>query len=200
MKSSLFILHLLICSTLFSQKENPIAFFDITIGGAIGQLDGFMINTSVNYQTKHHLFTLRGNYLIEVQAGFVSVFVPIPIPERTIAAYEIGGLYGFRKEMNSFSYHIAAGVSFNHIKESLENDALVFRENLFGVPYEVGFKLYKRKRRPLYLASFIPVEIGPPTALSRSIGLKIIGNFSKRSYIGLGISWGFGFHKAYAKS
>ena len=200
MKSSLLILHLLICSTLFSQKENPIAFFDVSIGGAIGQLDGLMINSSVNYQTKHHLFTLRGNYLLEVQAGFINDVLLIPVPERTIAAYEIGGLYGYRKEMNSFSYHIAAGVSYNHIKESLQNDVLVFKENLIGVPYEIGFKLYKKKRRPLYLASFIPVEVGPPTALSRSIGLKIIGNLAKRSYIGLGISWGFGFHKVYAKN
>lgn len=64
-----------------------------------------------------------------------------------------------------------------------------------GVPFEVAINWFKPEKRRVKIYGLIPV--GPATALGGSIGFKFFGNVSQNSYAGLGLTYGFGYHRKY---
>jgi hypothetical protein len=91
---------------------------------------------------------------------------------------------------NNHSYSISAGISYNHFSWNdtyIDGNYFVNQENYFGFPFEANVKwFHSKKRSKLIFDSLIP-----------SIGIKIFGSISKNTFLGVGVSGGFGLHNKY---
>lgn len=199
-----FVLGIIFCFNLCfaqdnSDKSNPIVFGDFNFSFATGNTDGLLLGASFNWQKKHHLATVRYNHIWEFEFDVVHPLIPVPIEERSTRLNELSLLYGYRKINSGFSFHFSAGPSYNYFIDRFNSDNIdqSFNERFFGVSYEIGFKFYKKRKKGLYPTFYIPVQITSDTGFSRSIGLKLIGSVSRRSYVALALSYGIGFHKKY---
>jgi hypothetical protein len=175
-------------------KQNPIAFADINLGYAIGSAKGFSAGVSFYYQKEKQLFTFRilQNVNIEKVDLLFGIF-PTNIDSKTLNEYSF--LYGKRFIDTDRSYHFSAGISYNTFKY-IKKDIVLNDKVFIGFPIEMGmhfFNAKKEKFRVLY--GLIP--LGKPTSFARSYGFKLYANIAKKSYIGLGISIGLGWHKIY---
>ena len=175
-------------------KQNPIAFADINLGYAIGSTKGLSAGVSFYYQKEKQLFTFRILETVDIEkVDFLFGIFPTNIDSKTLNEYSL--LYGKRFIDTDRSYHFSAGISYNTFKY-IKNDIVLNEEVFVGFPLEVGmifFNAKKEKFRVLY--GLIPV--GKPTSFARSYGFKLYANIAKKSYIGLGISIGLGWHKIY---
>jgi hypothetical protein len=187
---------LLLMTNCWSQeKTNPILFTEYYFGPAFGSSEGFSNGVNLNYQTKSNLFTLRYTNVVELKAEFIIIF---PIFETIEQTDEFALLYGKRKIYGNHSFSYSAGVSYVKHKEfvSEENDVRNYDiQDGVGLPFEMNIKWFNAKKERYRIYFLIPV--GQPTSFSRSIGFKLYGNISKSSFIGLGINYGFGWHKNY---
>lgn len=173
-------------------KPNPIIFGDFSLGYSKGFVKGFTVGGSVNYQKKNNLFTFRTLQVINIKKIDFFLIFPYNIESETMTEYSL--LYGKRYIEEGFSYHFSGGISFATYDKNFENDKLAL--NYFGFPVEVGVSWFKnKKRRFRVLYGLIPV--GKPTSFGRSIGFKLHANITKRSYVGLGLTFGLGWHKIY---
>ena len=173
-------------------KPNPIIFGDFSLGYSNGFVKGFTVGGSVNYQKKNNLFTFRTLQVINIKKIDFFLIFPYNIESETMTEYSL--LYGKRYIEEGFSYHFSGGISFATYDKNFENDNLAL--NYFGFPVEVGVSWFKnKKRRFRVLYGLIPV--GKPTSFGRSIGFKLHANIAKRSYVGLGLTFGLGWHKIY---
>ena len=187
---------LLIIVNCWSQgKTNPILFSEYYFGPAFGSSEGFAGGANLNYQIKDDVFTLRYTNIVELKWNF---FFIIPIFETIEQTDEFALLYGRRKIYKDHSFSYSAGVAYVKHKELISevNDIRNYESHDgVGLPFEVNVKWFnatKERYRIYYL-----VPIGQPTSFSRSIGFKLFGNISKTSFVGLGINYGFGWHKNY---
>lgn len=178
------------------EKTNPIIFTEFMLGYAGGSSQGLASGINLNYQTDNHLLTLRYNNVTEFKTDF---FLYIPIASHTIEQVDdIGLLYGRRKIQDNFSYSYSAGIALVKKREliSEENDNFVYeKDQAVGVPFEFSIKWFNREKERYRIYCLIPV--GKPISFSRSIGFKFFGNVSKTTYMGLGLTYGFGWHKNY---
>lgn len=202
------IFYFLISEPIFSQdgnqtnsteKNTPILFAEMIIGWAGGSASGPTIGTTVNYQKEKHLFSVR--YINQIDFSFDVVpigFVPFPVLSEELRLNEFSALYGRRnyKEGRSFSY--SAGISFNHASYRAFEGNIDFKQNetFFGFPFELNLKWFKAKRKR-FRAYYGIIPIGKPTSFGRSVGFKFYGNIGKFTYVGVGINYGFGWHKKY---
>jgi len=60
----------------------------------------------------------------------------------------------------------------------------------------VNVKWFKKEKKR-FRAYYGLIPIGKPTSFGRSFGFKLYGNIGKLSYVGIGINYGFGWHKRY---
>jgi len=189
--------------SLFGQdslkKTNPIIFGDIGFGIPVSGIDGIQFNSSLNYQYKKSLFTLR---IVAVQSFTVAAAELTPItffPYFKDAGHltEESILYGWRFAQDGHSYSISAGISdndrvivyyTNKIKHQLEY-------RYAGLPFEMNVLWFKARKQKYHLYYLIPV--GKPTAFGHSFGFKLSGNISQHSYMSLGMVFGLGLHKEY---
>lgn len=173
-------------------KENPIVFGDFLVGysntGKSAVTGGF----SINYQSKNDLFTFRTSQTISIDKIEWFLIVPISVVSNTTTEY--AALYGKRYIEDGFSYHFSGGISYN-INEDVNGD--IKTSNTFaGFPLEIGMSLFKsKKERFRVFYGLIPV--GKPTSFGRSIGFKLYANIAKKTYVGLGLTFGLGWHKIY---
>lgn len=188
---------LLLLSNCWSQeKSNPILFAEYYFGPAFGDSGGFSNGASLNYQTRENLFTLRYTNNVQLEGKFL--FFLFPAFEVVEQTDEFGVLYGRRKIYGNHSFSYSAGIAYVKHKEfiNLENDVRNFEvQDGVGVPFEMNIKWFNAEKKRYRIYCIVPV--GKPTAFSRSIGFKLYGNISKNSFIGLGINYGFGWHKNY---
>lgn len=174
-------------------ESNPILFQEAFFGFADGTSKGMNIGINLNYQQKDDLFTVRYTNLIHLQQVGTLLFIPIYKEMENIE--EVGILYGKRNIESNSSFSYSAGIAhinrtkYNEVTNSYDNQTRI------GIPFEVNFKWFNRNKERYRIYFLVPV--GRPTAFCRSFGIKILGNVSKTSFVGLNISYGFGFHKYY---
>lgn len=201
MKESIIFLFCLFSLSVYSQEisnsKEPIIFGELLLGGA-GEVKGeggFLYGVTLNYQHENDLFSIR---LLEfLQLEWDWEFFLIPIVKEKISQKEIALLYGKRWIYDNYSLSASGGVSWNNYSDNLMNNGNKRVDtNYLGFPLELNFKLFKsRKERYRIIYGMIP--IGKPTSFGRSFGFKLVGNISKNSFIGFGVTIGLGIHKKY---
>lgn len=190
------------------EKSNPIIFGEYLAGAGKGNSFGIYVGGSLNYQHQKHLFTLRyilfegfeNSKVKDRDLSYLFIFPAYPNVEK-INDYSI--LYGNRYINGSVSYSWSAGLGIvnhqqKHYIEELDKYSEGESQTNIGVPIELSIKWFKsEKKRFRAPYGLIPIT-RKKVAFGRSIGFKFIGNISKNSYFGFGISYGFGTHKDYS--
>lgn len=174
-------------------SRNSVFYIDAFFGiSKIGSLD---IGFSLNYQKADNLFMFRRIYNTvwhDFEAGpdFTDTSQVIDyLSEHAI-------LYGKRYMKEEYSYRFLLGISYNKAKYRLKNLPFSSKDYYIGLPFEFGIKQFKEKKKPFFRLGD-RLSFGKPTAFGTSVGIKIYGNLSKESYIGIGLDFGFGFFKYY---
>ncbi len=180
-------------------KTNPILFFEGSGGYSGGKSDGWTATLSLNYQYKKNLFTARYLGLVDLHLDpnqSYILFVPNYRQSETID--ELSVLYGRRYIYDNKSISFSLGIGSVRQRKVIDPDESVYvwKENRgLGVPFEFNIKWFKRVKKPIMIYWFIPV--GPPTSFGGSIGFKFAGTVGKTSYVGLGMTYSYGWHKNY---
>lgn len=201
LKNKLFLgLFLMIFSSIIAQekqdslkvKDNPIIFGDFLLGYSNTGKTALTVGLNINYQFKNNLFTFRTSETTSIDK--IEWFFIVPISTVSNRTTEYAALYGKRYIEGGTAYHFSGGISYN-----INNDVngnIKTRDTYAGFPLEVGVSWFKpNKRRFRIFYGLIPV--GEPTSFGRSFGIKFYANIAKRSYVGLGLSFGLGWHKVY---
>jgi hypothetical protein len=171
-------------------KTNPIIFAEAVLGRSRGWLAGM----ALNYQTGNHLFTGRWASISKID--FQTNFIILPLIDSSRDENEFALMYGHRFVWSEISLSLSIGGSYSTVSYYNRFVDLSFaNKNYFGLPFDITIKEFKNEKRRFKLLWLIP--IGKPTAFGTSSSFKIMGNISQRSYIGLGIGFGIGMHKAY---
>jgi len=177
---------------IIDKKRYPILFVDASFGYVNGALKGFFGGGSVNYQKNKNLFTFRSLVSYDFREVDFFLFFPISGTRKSLEEYSL--LYGRRFIEDGFSYHFSGGISYNTYKTKAEN--IVTKNQFFGFPLEIGVSWFKSKKEKFkVLYGLIPV--GKQTSFGRSFGLNLYANFTEKTYIGLGLKFGIGWHKKY---
>ncbi|APZ45856.1 hypothetical protein BW723_05905 [Polaribacter reichenbachii] len=200
MKSLVFIVLLMIFSSINSQekqdslkvKQNPIVFGDFLLGYTNGSIKGLGVGFDINYQNKNNLYTFRAIHSINIKEVDFFIFIPVSSTYSVINEYSL--LYGKRYVNDDFSYHFSGGLSYASHENTIENSRTSV--DYVGFPMEVGVSWFKSKKKK-FRVFYGLIPIGKPTGFGRSIGLKLYANIAKKSYVGLGLSFGLGWHKIY---
>jgi hypothetical protein len=187
-------------------KENPIIYADLILGPSteIGGPGTFLIGGELNYQIKKDLFSIR---YIENADLKTTWFIFIPTFIQRSKNNETALLYGKRFIDDNKSYSFSGGISHNkYTNYNYEYNSLLAdipsaqlpstSETYFGFPFEGEIRWFNaEKKRFRVFYGIIP--IGQKTSFCRSFGFKLVGNLSKRSYVGIGLVFGLGVHKQY---
>lgn len=158
-------------------KEHPIIFLEGFVGISVISEAGVAGGFEVNYQRKSNLFSFR---ITEI-AGYKKDSLAYLFPSYTRAKYdnEYALLYGKRWLQNTHSFSLSGGVSYNRFIL----DEMSFSTNYVGLPLEANIIWYYSKRKKAFRYCFVP-----------KVGVKLFGSISKNSFIGIGVSLGFGYH------
>lgn len=183
------------------KKENPILFAEMAIGFSNGDIKGFTGIGSLNYQYKNNLFTFRTLEIIDNKKVGSFLFLPLLVLEDRVNEYSF--LYGRRYvyDNSSFSYSLGlAYINREYLIDDLNivpnfNDLNYADESFVGLPFELNFKWFNSKKKRYRIYGLIPV--GKPVGFANSIGFKFYGTVAKKSYFGIGVSFGLGWHKTY---
>jgi hypothetical protein len=171
-------------------KSNPIIYIE-GFGGISAISDiGVAGGVELSYQYKKNLFTFRYIDITGFKQEIVSPILPIPIYYETKNDKEYALLYGLRWLQNNHSYSLSAGISYNHFNwndKYIDDNSFVNQENYFGFPFEANVKWFHSKKRSKLISDVV----------IPSVGIKIFGNISKNSFLGVSVSIGFGLHKTY---
>lgn len=182
---------------------NPILFAEI-FGGGGGSNNGgvWLWGLNLNYQfNKKDVLTARYSGLAVGKRENVMLgpFAAIPVFVRRESQEEFALLYGKRWIDGNFSVTISTGISYveRDYYQETEDYYEKLREDYFGVPFEVSIKWFKSKKSR-FRAYYGIIPIGKKkVSFGRSFGFKFTGNIAKTTYLGFGISYGFGWHKKY---
>ena len=173
-------------------KENPIVFGNFLFGYTNSGKKAVTVDASLNYQSKNDLYTFRTSQTTSIDRIDWSLIIPTSIVSNTTREY--AALYGKRYIEDGWSYHFSGGISYN-INEDVNGD-IKTSDTFAGFPFEIGMSLFKsKKERFRVFYGLIPV--GKETSFGRSFGLKLYANIAKKSYVGLGLTFGLGWHKIY---
>lgn len=183
------------------KKDNPILFLDVLVGfgGAFNEFSGFDAGVSANYQNENNLYTFRYNHIEEIKTKVIQIgygAVPVFATDHTNDEYAL--LYGKRYIFNNTAVSFSGGPGLYSYTQNLEDNTGDIYEKTsshISFAYEITIKWFKGKRKPYRIYNIIPVS--KPTSFGHGIGFKLVGNFSKYSYIGFGLSYGWGWHKKY---
>lgn len=178
------------------EKNNPIVYAEMIIGYSNGSSKGVTSGGTLNYQRKNNLFSYRYLELSENRKEGSFFFIPVLVEVEILREQAI--MYGRRFVDENTSYSFSAGIAYVD-REFLIDDANgVLKYNntqSIGFPFELNIKWFNSKKERYRIYELIPV--GKPTSFANSIGFKFYGNVSKTSFVGLGITFGLGWHKNY---
>lgn len=183
------------------EKSNPIIFAESYGGIGGGSTFNFFGGLGLNYQfSKTDLFTFRMAAIIGTSRVYaaLSPVVILPFFAQREVQLEYGLLYGKRWTNGNYSLSVSAGIShFNRLYYENIQDEEKLHETYFGVPFEFNVKFFKaRKQRFRAYYGLIPIG-KKKVSFGRSVGFKLTGNIAKHSNLGIGITYGFGWHKKY---
>ena len=168
---------------------NHIFFTGINLGYVTGGLKGLNVSFDINYQLKNNLVTFKFATIMDTKIGILLI---LPFVKVNSLTDQFSFSYGKRYVIAGFSYHFSGGISYN----STNNRRIDKRYNYYGFPIEIGTNwFYSKKKRFRVLYGLIP--LGKPTGFGRSLGFKLYANIAKKSYVGLGLNFGLGWHKKY---
>ena len=175
------------------QKENSIVFVNLNVSYLEGTSSKISAGLSINYQFKKNLFSFRfiQNHQVETARDFLFGLIPTDVVTNTLSEYSL--LYGKRFIKDDFSYHISAGISYNDYTR--DDNGEITTTISTGFPLQIGVTWFNAKKEQYRIFDLIPV--GKPTGFGRSAGINLYANIGKKSYIGLGFSFGLGWHKKY---
>ena len=174
------------------EKDNPIVFGDFLVGYSNTGKTAVTVGLNLNYQSKNDLYTFRTSETTSIDRVDWFLFIPISIVSNTTTEYAL--LYGKRYVENGLAYHFSGGISYN-INEDV-NGKIKTKDTFAGFPLEIGMSFFKpEKERFRIFYGLIPV--GKPTSFGRSFGFKLYANIAKKAYVGLGLTFGLGWHKIY---
>lgn len=184
---------------LFAQdpvKQNPVIFFDESLGGAFGNAGGLAIILGLNYQVNQSLFTVRYVGTARFGVDVIAPLVPLPFINLKNSMGEVALLYGIRMVEGNNGVSFSLGASYNEFDQFYDRTGYNEKSyKYFGVPFEASIKWFKKEKQRFRIYGIVPV--GKPTAFGGSIGFKLFGNISKQSYAGIALSYGLGLHKRY---
>lgn len=202
---------LFFCIKFYSQnveidsiKQNPIVFGEI-YGGIGGSTDGSFLffGGNINYGFNNtDLISLRfTGFGTQKRENLIIAYVAYPLFVRKNYTYEYAFLYGKRFVYKNKSFSISSGVSINDVYtyDHSESENIYYKNNHIniGIPIELNIKWFKKEKKP-FRAYYGVIPTGKRNvSFGRSVGFKLIGNFSKTQYLGLGITYGLGWHKKY---
>lgn len=178
-------------------KTNPIVYSEMFGGYSLGSSEGWTGGLNINYQTKNNLIT--GRYLGLTKLKHIGDFFIFPAYVTVESINEFAVLYGKRFVHKGHSLSYSAGIAYidrefmiNHDYNNIVYD----NQQSVGFPFEINIKWFKsKKERFRVMYGLIP--IGKPTSFGRSIGFKFYGDISKTTFVGLGLTYGLGWHKNY---
>lgn len=174
------------------EKTNPIVFLENAAGYSWGKTHGWTSISSLNYQVKNDLYTLR-YFALENYRWEVFLF-----PTRVETVDEVSLLYGKRFIYDDTSIGFSAGVGYVKHRErhEIEEDSYKWEQNGgIGFPFEFNVKWFKKRKRPFRIYWIVPV--GKPTSFGGSVGFKFAGNIGRTNYVGFGLSYSYGWHRNY---
>lgn len=183
------------------KRENPILFAEFVIGFSNGDIKGLTGLGSLNYQLKSNLFTFRTLEIIDNKKVGSFLFFPILVMEDRVNEYSF--LYGrrFIYDNSSISYSLGfAYINREYLVDDLNtvsnyNDLNYTKQSFVGLPFEFNIKWFNSNKERYRIYGLIPV--GRPISFANSIGFKFYGTVAKKSYFGIGVSFGLGWHKLY---
>ncbi len=184
------------------QKNNPIIFSEFSIGLGKGSSSGGYLGANLNYQYKEHLFTFRYNEFVGIEYNKGIGYSIFPSYKNVENFSEYSLLYGNRYVENGFSFSWSAGLGivYNERRKYIpeQNKYGKWNNNTnIGIPIELNVKWFKSEKKR-FRAYYGLIPVGKKKVVfGRSFGFKFIGNISKNSYFGVGITYGFGTHKEY---
>lgn len=177
-------------------KTNPIVFAEILGGYSNGSSKGFTEGGTLNFQKNQYLFTYR--YLEVTEKRKEGGILFVPVYDEVAIVKEQALMLGKRIIEDNLSYSFSAGISYID-REFLVDDSngVLKYDNVqsIGFPFELNIKWFNSSKKKYRIYELIP--IGKPTSLSNSIGFKFYGDISKTSFVGLGLTFGLGWHKNY---
>lgn len=185
------------------QKTNPVIFSEGYFGGAGSNNGGlWLLGYNLNYQfNDKDLMTARFSGLLGTYDNYLlaSPLLILPFSTRKETQAEFALLYGKRWVYDNFSFSVSTGIS--HVDrdyyKKVDNYYENISENYFGVPIELNIKWFKSEKKR-FRAYYGLIPIGKrKVSFGRSVGFKLTGNLAKNSYIGLALTYGFGWHKKY---
>lgn len=192
--------------SIVKKKTNPIIYGDVFFGPSVVKNSGTVfIGGSMNYQYNKNLFTIRFIENAEIKTKWFFIFPAFIYKSRN---QETALLFGQRFIDGNQSLSFSGGISYNQYEVyNYETDTLFLSnvpkslisstlENFIGLPFEAEIRWFNAKKQR-YRIVYALIPVGKPTSLCRSIGFKIVGNISKQSYIGIGLTFGIGLHKEY---
>jgi hypothetical protein len=181
------------------EKAPPILFAEGYFGSSTGRAPGLTAGAALNYQLHHHFLTARYLANTDLRLGVVAVgMVGFPTIRERGNLEEFSFMYGRRWVEQGHSFSLSMGLSYNtYTTKHLDPANQRFKTESFywGVPFEANVKWFKRSRERYRVYGILPV--GPPTGFGHSFGIKAFGNVSGRTFFGLGLVSGLGFHKRY---
>ncbi|MBF4493012.1 hypothetical protein IR010_10700 [Flavobacterium sp. MR2016-29] len=170
------------------EKSNPIVYAEAFGGFAVVHTTGVAGGAELNYQAGKNLFSFR--YTNAVGYTKKEETYIIPAFDKTEDNNEFALLFGRRWLKESHSYSISAGINYNSfelIKRDEEGNRYSRNKYFYGVPFEANYKwFYSKRRSNLVFNTMIP-----------SVGIKLFGSIAKNTFVGVGITLGFGLHKEY---
>lgn len=189
------------------ELPNPIIFGEYFSGFGAGNSFGAYFGGSLNYQHQKHLFSLRYTWFgsieyTKVRGDNISHLLIFPAYVNIEKINDYALLYGNRYINGSFSFSWSVGLGIVQSQERSYIEDLNkygdWKSNTsIGIPLELNVKWFKSEKKR-FRAYFGIIPVGKKkVAFGRSFGFKLVGNVSKNSYFGLGISYGFGTHKRY---
>lgn len=179
-------------------KANPVIFSELLIGHSEGKTGGFTGGAALNYQKDKSLLTARFLATVKLKLSFLNPFIPIPAIDQKSDLEEFSLLYGRRFIKDSKAFSFSLGPSYNIFTEVLIDSGFRRYEKISkypGASFEANIKWFKKEKNRYRIYGLIPV--GKPTGFGNGIGFKISGSLARESYAGIGITFGFGFHKIY---
>ncbi|MDR6762387.1 hypothetical protein J2Y38_002598 [Flavobacterium sp. 2755] len=193
---------LMLSNSIYAQEtnetSNPIIYFEGFGGPTIGQSVGISGGLELNYQTGENLFTFRFTNAVGYSERSDN-YIIMPRYYKSEDNKEYAFLYGRRWLSSNHSYSVSVGVSRNNLEmkklvESIDHEEFESEEvfsaksiSYYGVPFEANYKwFYSKKKSRLIYNAIIP-----------SVGVKLFGNFGKYTFIGAGVTVGFGLSKKY---
>jgi hypothetical protein len=187
---------LLASFSLFAQdslKTNPIIYADFELTPLVAGQDNIQVNFSVNYQLKNSLLTFRFLGLGNFDERFNTAVVPAI--ENNL--FDPGLLYGYRAIRGGHSFSVSGGLSLDHWVHNVTFQDQHTRTDSWymGVPFELNYIWFRAKKRRTRIYGLIPV--GKPGGYGASIGFKVAGDVSQRSFISFGVVFGMGYYKHY---